>query len=335
MTAGSSSSAKPLCLALACALLAGGGPVRGQENYTLDDLIDDGQAVLEEYASDDLLAALDELGEIDWEALGTRIAAALQSGSWEDLAALLPAAEDALAWLRSVPGGEPYAAWLEQRMDYLEWAGLIVVEEESRPPAPPAGPPSTPPPAAPPPPPKPPRAPVHRPAPDRKEWEKKLSRRPRPARADRLMPELKEVFRQEGVPAEWVWIAEVESSLNPNARSPAGAAGLFQLMPATAKRFGLRTHPRDERLVPAKSARAAAQYLKILHGKFGDWPLALAAYNAGEGRVQRLLDARGADAFDAIADDLPLETRMYVPKVMATVALRENVDPATLPPPAG
>jgi len=133
------------------------------------------------------------------------------------------------------------------------------------------------------------------------------------------------------VPPELVWIAEVESSFDPRARSPAGAAGLFQLMPATAQRFGLRSSwPWDQRLKPEPSARAAAQYLSFLHGKFKDWRLALAAYNAGEGTVQDLLTRRKAHSYDAIARELPAETQMYVPKVEAILLRREGVRLAEL-----
>jgi membrane-bound lytic murein transglycosylase D len=74
--------------------------------------------------------------------------------------------------------------------------------------------------------------------------------------------------------------------------------------------------------------------LRRLHGRFGSWPLALAAYNAGEGRVSRLLTARKATTFAAIAADLPAETRLYVPKVLATLALREGIALGALPAPA-
>jgi membrane-bound lytic murein transglycosylase D len=141
------------------------------------------------------------------------------------------------------------------------------------------------------------------------------------------MPKLRAAFAAEGVPPELAWVAEAESSLNPSARSPVGAKGLFQFMPETAKSMGLSTFLPDERTHPEKSARAAARYLRTLHGKFGNWALALAAYNAGEGRVSRTLKKQNAKTFTAIADALPAETRMYVPKVCALIAVRAGVPP--------
>jgi membrane-bound lytic murein transglycosylase D len=96
-------------------------------------------------------------------------------------------------------------------------------------------------------------------------------------------------------------------------------------MPATAKRFGLRCWPLDQRLTPEKSAGATAKYLRYLHGHFNDWRLALAAYNAGQGAVDRLLQERKAATFDAIAPHLPAETQMYVPRIEATLLHREGV----------
>lgn len=142
--------------------------------------------------------------------------------------------------------------------------------------------------------------------------------------AETMITRLKKVFEKEHVPQQWVWIAEVESSLNPRALSSAGAAGLFQLMPGTAQRFGLRTEPEDDRMAPEKSAVAAAQYLKILHREFGCWSLALAAYNAGEGRVKEIMKKRKARTYGEVERYLPAETQAYVPKVMAVVALRED-----------
>ena len=95
-------------------------------------------------------------------------------------------------------------------------------------------------------------------------------------------------------------------------------------MPSTAKALGLGTFLPDERTDPEKSARAAAHYLRSLFDKFGSWPLALAAYNAGDGRVSRLLASRGATDFAGVSSALPAETRMYVPKVCALVAVRSG-----------
>jgi membrane-bound lytic murein transglycosylase D len=151
-----------------------------------------------------------------------------------------------------------------------------------------------------------------------------------PPRAPALLPRVQRVFAEEGVPAELAWLAEAESTFNPRARSPVGAKGLFQFMPETAKGLGLQTFLPDERTDPEKSARAAARYLRHLHARFGDWPLALAAYNAGEGRVSRTLKRENAKTFAEIAGELPAETRMYVPKVLATIEVRAGVRPGAL-----
>jgi len=153
-------------------------------------------------------------------------------------------------------------------------------------------------------------------------------------RADDPIRQLKRIFLGEGVPGELVWIAEVESAMNPRAESHAGAAGLFQLTAETARRFGLRTGSCDERFHPEKSASAAARYLKLLHREFGSWPLAIAAYNAGEGRVSRTLEYLDVESFREIAEHLPAETRSYVPRVLSLVADREGVSPEALPEPS-
>src|SRR5690606_27267521 len=120
------------------------------------------------------------------------------------------------------------------------------------------------------------------------------------------------------------------------ARSPAGAAGLYQLMPATARSLDLSvTWLRGERLHPEKNARAAAKYLRQLHARFKDWPLVLAAYNAGEPRVSNLLKKHRAKTFDGIANYLPSETQMYVPKVEAVIRKREGRSLADLKMPKG
>ncbi len=128
------------------------------------------------------------------------------------------------------------------------------------------------------------------------------------------------------MPAELVWLAEVESGFDARARSPAGAVGMFQLMPATAKQFGLSLWPRDQRRQPDLAARAAAKQLRELHQQFGDWRLAVAAYNCGAGAVQRALERHQAKSYERISTHLPAETQMYVPKVEATILHREGLE---------
>jgi membrane-bound lytic murein transglycosylase D len=114
-------------------------------------------------------------------------------------------------------------------------------------------------------------------------------------------------------------VARVESGFNRFALSSKGARGMFQFMPDTARRFGLRVDGRvDERLDAGKSSVAAARYLNFLHGMFGDWKLALAAYNAGENRVLDAIEKAGSRDFFEISRRglLPDETRQYVPKVL-------------------
>jgi membrane-bound lytic murein transglycosylase D len=227
-----------------------------------------------------------------------------------DLAALNETAKAILPILRSYEETAPYAAWLKTRLDYLE-----VAEQIRR-----TIPPPTPTPGQPPKP-----APNPGPAKEREIWLQRFSSRPWPDAAKPYVPRLKPIFAEQKVPPELVWLAEVESGFDARARSPVGAAGMFQLMPATAKQYGLRTWPFDQRLDPEDSARASAKYLGHLHGQFKDWRLALAAYNAGEGTVQKLMERHKAKTFDGIATHLPAETQMYVPKVEATVLRREGV----------
>ena len=106
-------------------------------------------------------------------------------------------------------------------------------------------------------------------------------------------------------------------------------------MPLTARSLNLSISLPDERLQPEKSARAAAKYLRRLYGRFGDWRLALAAYNAGETRVENLLRQEKGRTFDAIAARLPAETQMFVPKVEATLRKREGLTLAELKMPNG
>lgn len=139
-----------------------------------------------------------------------------------------------------------------------------------------------------------------------------------------MIPELKKIFKDEGVPEELIWMAEAESAFNPHAISRAGAVGLYQLMPTTAKRFKLKLNPQDQRFDYLHNAHAAAKYLTLLYDQFEDWPLAIAAYNCGEGRISKLLKKYQANSFLEIMHELPLETQKYVPKVLAIIDKREN-----------
>ncbi len=132
---------------------------------------------------------------------------------------------------------------------------------------------------------------------------------------------LKQIFEREGIPPELVWMAAVESGFDPRARSAKGAVGLFQLMPETARLYGLSA---AERYDPLRNAEGAARFLGDLHRQFGDWALVVAAFNAGPNRVRRLCRMHGA-SFGAIAAMLPRETRSYVKRVHAMVSFREGV----------
>lgn len=287
---------------------------------TLDEVIQSADQWAKENLDDNTLRALQEvdrakvkqfLGDLQKRSHGEYVV---------DLAALNDTARAVLPLLEGYEETQPYAAWLKAQLDYLD-----VADQFRRVTPPPKPEPGQPP------------KPVPNPAPkaERAMWDKELADRPWPAAAKPYVTRLKPIFTEQKVPSELVWVAEVESSFDPRARSPAGATGLFQLMPATAKRYGLRTWPLDDRLRPDDSARAAAKYLEYLHGHFKDWRLALAAYNAGEGTVQTLLQRHKARTFDAIATLLPAETQMFVPRVEATLARREGVKLSELVAPNG
>jgi membrane-bound lytic murein transglycosylase D len=134
----------------------------------------------------------------------------------------------------------------------------------------------------------------------------------------------KKIFSEEGIPVALLAVARVESNFNRMALSPKGALGLWQLMPATARRYGLRVDAmRDDRLDAEKSTRAAAHYLRDLYSQFDSWSLALAAYNAGEDAVQRAVVRGRSSQFRELSrlKLLPAETRAYVPTVLRALGL--------------
>ncbi len=142
------------------------------------------------------------------------------------------------------------------------------------------------------------------------------------------MPEYERMIgrklRRRGMPQGLIYLAMIESGFNPAAHSRAEAIGIWQLVPDTARRYGLRVDETvDERRDAAKATDAALSYLSYLYNRFGSWYLAAAAYNSGENRVARIMtEATGAESgsdadYYRIWDELPGETRDFVPAMIA------------------
>ncbi|BBD09451.1 LysM peptidoglycan-binding domain-containing protein [Desulfovibrio ferrophilus] len=159
-------------------------------------------------------------------------------------------------------------------------------------------------------------------------------------RSAKYLPYVRRVFAERGLPHDLVYLPFVESGYNPRAGSRAGAKGMWQFMPYTGRKFGLEVGWWvDERYDPYKATHAAADYLTVLHEEFGDWYLALAAYNAGEGRVGRAIKKSGCEDFFELSQMktnrwrrgrrlyyLPKETRLYVPKLLAVIKIVQNLE---------
>lgn len=138
--------------------------------------------------------------------------------------------------------------------------------------------------------------------------------------AGRYEPLIRTAFQAEGLPEDLVYVAMIESSFRPMARSSARAQGIWQFVKSTGHRFGLKSDSYiDERADPAKATLAAAKFWKTLYGEFGDWNLAMAAYNSGEGRVSSAIRRTGLDDYWDLCrqNALPRETCNYVPGVIA------------------
>jgi membrane-bound lytic murein transglycosylase D len=145
-------------------------------------------------------------------------------------------------------------------------------------------------------------------------------------RSGMFMQMARRIFREEGVPVSVAWLGQVESTWKPTALSTAAASGLWQFIPGTGVRFGLqRTAYVDERNSFEEATRASAKYLKFLADRYhGNWELAMAAYNSGEGNVDRAVRRAGAESFWAAFPYLPNETRNYVPNILATILIANN-----------
>ncbi len=146
-------------------------------------------------------------------------------------------------------------------------------------------------------------------------------------RAGRYLEMARRIFQEEGVPLDLVWLAQAESNWRPHARSPMNAQGIWQFIPGTGAKYGLRqTQWLDERSGLEQPTRAAARYLKFLYERYLDWSLALAAYNCGEATVDRAIAASGYADFWYLHRNrlLPAETRNYVPIILAIIAIAKN-----------
>lgn len=146
-------------------------------------------------------------------------------------------------------------------------------------------------------------------------------------RAQIYLPYIREVFREKNVPEDLIYLPMIESSFNPQAVSHAGAAGLWQFMPMTGAIYNLKVNYwSDDRFDPERSTKAAAEHLIRLNKNFKSWVIALAAYNAGGGRISRAIRQVKSNNFDDLikAGVLPKETREYIPKYVAAVIIAKN-----------
>jgi len=150
------------------------------------------------------------------------------------------------------------------------------------------------------------------------------------AESGKYRPMILEELEKAGLPSELSWLPLIESGFKNRALSRAKALGLWQFIPSTGYKFGLkRDRYIDERMDPVKSTRAAIAYLRLLHQIFGDWTTALASYNCGEGRVLKVIQSQDTEYFDSFWDifqKLPRETARYVPKFLATIHIVNHLE---------
>lgn len=148
------------------------------------------------------------------------------------------------------------------------------------------------------------------------------------ARKEKFFPLFETTLKKHEMPSEIQYLAIVESGLDPQIRSRVGAMGLWQFMPATGRMYGMNVNSDvDDRMDPEMSTDAAAKYLKSLYRMFGDWEVAMAAYNCGPGNVRKAIRRSGGKkTFWEIYNYLPRETRSYVPQVQAFLYLLNHLE---------
>ncbi len=147
------------------------------------------------------------------------------------------------------------------------------------------------------------------------------------ARSTQYLPQIQKELKKAGLPQDLAYLAMIESGFNPSAYSPAGASGLWQFIAGTGRNNGLKIDSWvDERRVPEKATKAASRYLSRLYSEFGDWHLAVAAYNGGEGRIEAAIKDYNTKDFWEIAESegIYLETKRYVPKLIAAILIARN-----------
>lgn len=142
-------------------------------------------------------------------------------------------------------------------------------------------------------------------------------------KANRYFPVVEPILKEEGVPDDFKYLMVIESNLNPNARSAAGAAGLWQFMKTTGREYGLEVNENiDERYHTEKATRAACKYLKDAYAKYNDWVAVAASYNAGQARISEQLNKQYTE--DALDLHLVEETARYVYRIIAAKIMFSN-----------
>jgi membrane-bound lytic murein transglycosylase D len=148
-------------------------------------------------------------------------------------------------------------------------------------------------------------------------------------RSGRYQEMIQEELRARNMPEDLIWVAMIESGFDPAAKSPAGAVGLWQFMPQTGAVYGLRQNKFvDQRKNPRLATQAAVHHLRDLYMRFGQWDLALAAYNMGYEQLLDRIDQAGTTDFNELARQgaLPTETARYVPKIVAAAIVANNLE---------